>query len=184
MKRIRIAVVTARFNTEITQKLEEGAISYLESCPDVEIFSALVPGAVELPLVAQSFLEAGCDGVVALGAVIRGETSHYDYVCNSVTDGITRLMLDYKKPIGFGVLTTENEEQAMDRAGGKHGNKGEEAAQVVMEMIGLTQEIPAAIRTADLELKSAAASKAKAKTKKAAPASKKAAAKKKTNKKK
>jgi 6,7-dimethyl-8-ribityllumazine synthase len=183
MGKIRIAVVTARFNTEITQKLEEGAISYLESCPDVEIFSALVPGAVELPLVAQAFLEAGCDGVVALGAVVRGETSHYDYVCNSVTDGITRLMLDYKKPIGFGVLTTENEEQALARAGGKHGNKGEEAAQVVMEMIGLTQEIPAAIRTADLEMKMAA-TKSKAKTKKPAPAPKKAAAQKKTKKKK
>lgn len=183
MGKIRIAVVTARFNTEITQKLEEGAISYLESCPDVEIFSALVPGAVEIPLVAQSFLEAGCDGVVALGAVVRGETSHYDYVCNSVTDGITRLMLDYKKPIGFGVLTTENEEQALARAGGKHGNKGEEAAQVVMEMIGLTQEIPAAIRTADLEMKMAA-TKSKAKTKKPAPAAKKATAQKKTKKKK
>jgi 6,7-dimethyl-8-ribityllumazine synthase len=182
MGKIRIAVVTARFNTEITQKLEEGAISYLESCPDVEIFSALVPGAVELPLVAQSFLDAGCDGVVALGAVIRGETSHYDYVCSSVTDGITRLMLDYKKPIGFGVLTTENEEQALARAGGKHGNKGEEAAQVVMEMIGLTYEIPAAIRTADLEIKMAAATKAK--TKKTAPAAKKATAQKKTKKKK
>lgn len=150
MRKTRIAVVTARFNNEITEKLEEGAITYLESCEDVEIFAALVPGAVELPLACQTFLEAGCDGVVALGAVIRGETSHYDYVCNSVTDGITRLMLDYKKPIGFGVLTTENEEQALDRAGGKHGNKGAEAAQVVMEMIGLTQEIPAAIRTAQM----------------------------------
>lgn len=147
MKKLKVAVVTARFNNEITEKLEEGAIGYLESCEDVEIFAALVPGAVELPLACQTFLEAGCDGVVVLGAVIRGETSHYDYVCNSVTDGITRLMLDYKKPIGFGVLTTENEEQALARAGGAHGNKGEEAAQVVMEMIGLTHEIPVAIRT-------------------------------------
>ena len=64
------------------------------------------------------------DGVVALGAVIRGETSHYDYVCNSVERGITELMLAYNRPIGFGVLTTENEEQALDRCGGKHGNKG------------------------------------------------------------
>ncbi|MGZ3774289.1 MAG: 6,7-dimethyl-8-ribityllumazine synthase [Pseudobdellovibrionaceae bacterium] len=148
METIKVGVVTARFNNEITDKLEEGAISYLESCEGVEIFAALVPGAVELPLACQAFLDAGCDGVVALGAVIRGETSHYDYVCNSVTDGITRLMLDYKKPIGFGVLTTENEEQALDRAGGNHGNKGAEAAQVVMEMIGLTHEIPAALKTA------------------------------------
>ncbi|MBV2170000.1 MAG: 6,7-dimethyl-8-ribityllumazine synthase [Bdellovibrio sp.] len=148
MGNIKVGVVTARFNNEITEKLEEGAISYLESCEGVEIFAALVPGAVELPLACQAFLEAGCDGVVCLGAVIRGETSHYDYVCNSVTDGVTRLMLDYKKPIGFGVLTTENEEQALARAGGAHGNKGAEAAQVVMEMIGLTQEIPAALKTA------------------------------------
>ncbi|MFS4458115.1 6,7-dimethyl-8-ribityllumazine synthase [Bdellovibrio sp. HCB2-146] len=175
MGKLKIGIVTARFNSDITQKLEEGAITYLESCPDVEILAALVPGAVEIPLVCQSFLEAGCDGVVALGAVIRGETSHYDYVCNSVTDGITRLMLDYKKPIGFGVLTTENEEQALDRAGGKHGNKGEEAAQVVMEMIGLVQEIPAALKTIALEEKAGGA-KASAKTKKPAP--KKSAAKK------
>lgn len=161
-KTIKVGVVTARWNKEITEKLEEGAISYLEGCEGVEIFAALVPGAVEIPLACQAFLDAGCDGVVALGAVIRGETSHYDYVCNSVTDGLTRLMLDYKKPIGFGVLTTENEEQALDRAGGKHGNKGEEAAQVMMEMIGLTGEVQAALKTA--------AQLAKASVKKAKPA--------------
>lgn len=176
MGNIKVGVVTARFNNEITEKLEEGAITYLESCDGVEIFAALVPGAVELPLACQAFLDAGCDGVVALGAVIRGETSHYDYVCSSVTDGITRLMLDYKKPIGFGVLTTENEEQAMARAGGALGNKGAESAQVVMEMIGLTQEVPVAIRTALMALKekptkqrpvkAAKASKAPAKAKK------------------
>ncbi len=167
MGNIKVGVVTARFNNEITEKLEEGAISYLESCEGVEIFAALVPGAVELPLACQAFLDAGCDGVVALGAVVRGETSHYDYVCNSVTDGITRLMLDYKKPIGFGVLTTENEEQALARAGGAHGNKGAEAAQVVMEMIGLTQEIPVAIRTVLMAAKQKPAAK-KAKPAKAA----------------
>lgn len=180
MGNIKVGVVTARFNNEITEKLEEGAISYLESCEGVEIFAALVPGAVELPLACQAFLDAGCDGVVALGAVVRGETSHYDYVCNSVTDGITRLMLDYKKPIGFGVLTTENEEQALARSGGAHGNKGAEAAQVVMEMIGLTQEIPVAIRTVLM------AAKQKPVSKKAKPvkASTKASAKSKKTKKK
>jgi 6,7-dimethyl-8-ribityllumazine synthase len=171
-KNIKVGVVTARFNSEITEKLEEGAISYLESCEGVEIFAALVPGAVEIPLACQAFLDAGCDGVVALGAVVRGETSHYDYVCNSVTDGVTRLMLDYKKPVGFGVLTTENEEQALARAGGAHGNKGEEAAQVVMEMIGLIREIPITIKTAKLIVAeapkaSSAAAKKKKKTKKA-----------------
>lgn len=173
MGKLKVGVVTARWNKEITEKLEEGAISYLEACEDVEIFAALVPGAVEIPLACQAFLDAGCDGVVALGAVIRGETSHYDYVCNSVTDGLTRLMLDYKKPIGFGVLTTENEAQALDRAGGQHGNKGEEAAQVVMEMIGLTQEIPAAMKTAKMMAAPKAAQSAKkALTKSSKPAAK------------
>ena len=172
MGTIKVGVVTARFNNEITEKLEEGAISYLEACEGVEIFAALVPGAVEIPLACQSFLDAGCDGVVALGVVIRGDTSHYDYVCNSVTDGVTRLMLDYKKPIGFGVLTTENEEQALARAGGDHGNKGEEAAQVVMEMIGLTREIPVTLKTAAMMAKQKPAKAAKPAKKAAKPAAK------------
>lgn len=139
---LKIGVVTARFNSEVTEKLEEGAISYLENC-DVEIMAVKVPGAVEIPLACQALLNAGCAGVVALGAVIRGDTSHYDYVCNSVERGITALMLQHNAPIGFGVLTTENDEQAMERAGGKHGNKGEEAAQVVMEMVGLLADLSA-----------------------------------------
>jgi 6,7-dimethyl-8-ribityllumazine synthase len=183
MANIKVGVVTSRWNNEITEKLEEGAISYLESCEGVEIFAALVPGAVELPLACQAFLDAGCDGVIALGAVIRGETSHYDYVCNSVTDGITRLMLDYKKPIGFGVLTTENEEQALARAGGEHGNKGAEAAQVVMEMIGLTSEIPAALKTAKQMATAKPAKPAKAAKASAKKAPKAAAKSKKTAKK-
>jgi 6,7-dimethyl-8-ribityllumazine synthase len=140
---LKIGVVTARFNNEVTEKLEEGALDYLEHC-NVEIMSVKVPGAVEIPLACQALLKAGCDGVVALGAVIRGDTSHYDYVCNSVERGITALMLQHNAPIGFGVLTTENEEQAMDRAGGKLGNKGEEAAQVVMEMVGLLEDLSVA----------------------------------------
>lgn len=139
---MKVGVVTARFNSEVTDKLEEGALSYLENF-DVEVLAVKVPGAVEIPLACQALLDAGCAGVVALGAVIRGETSHYDYVCNSVERGVTALMLETKKPIGFGVLTTENDEQAMDRAGGKHGNKGGEAAQVVMEMIGLLKDLRA-----------------------------------------
>lgn len=138
--KLRIGIVTARFNSEITDKLEAGALQFLETLDgfELKVFNLKVPGAVEIPLACQILLEhQKCDGVVALGAVIRGETTHYDYVCQSVTDGVTRLMLDYQKPIGFGVLTTENDEQALDRAGGKHGNKGYEAAEVVCEMIGL-----------------------------------------------
>jgi 6,7-dimethyl-8-ribityllumazine synthase len=142
-KPLAIGLVTARFNTEITEKLENGALEFLEGLTNIkpEIFVVRVPGAVEIPLACQALLEKGCEGVVALGCVIRGDTSHYDYVCDSVTSGITQLMLQYKKPIGFGILTTENEQQAMDRAGGKMGNKGQEAAQVVLEMIGLLKSI-------------------------------------------
>jgi 6,7-dimethyl-8-ribityllumazine synthase len=142
-KALKIGVVTARFNSEITEILEIGAIEYLEGLPEhnIEVLSVRVPGAVEIPLACQALFDKGCQGVVALGAVVRGETSHYDYVCNSVERGVTQLMLDYKRPIGFGVLTTENEEQAHDRAGGKHGNKGTEAAQVTVEMIGLLNDL-------------------------------------------
>lgn len=140
MKPLKIGVVTARFNSDVTDMLEQGALDVLEAVP-VEIFTVKVPGAFEIPLACKTLLEAGCDGVVALGAVIRGETTHYDYVCNSVERGITQVMLDLGKPIAFGILTTENEEQAFDRVGGKHGHKGTEAAQVVLEMVGLIPEL-------------------------------------------
>lgn len=135
-----IGIVTSRFNSEITEKLLEGALEILEEAP-VKIDSVKVPGAVEIPIVCKALLEAGCDGVVALGAVIRGETSHYDYVCSSVERGITQLMLETGKPIAFGVLTTENEKQALDRVGGRHGHKGQEAAEVVLEMVGLLADL-------------------------------------------
>lgn len=140
IKNIKIGVVTSRFNQEITDKLEEGALDVLEEA-QIEIYAVRVPGAVEIPLACRELLLAGCDGVVALGAVIRGETTHYDYVCNSVERGITQLMLEMGKPIGFGVLTTENEEQAYDRVGGKHGHKGMDAALVTLEMVGLLPEL-------------------------------------------
>lgn len=139
-KKFHIGVVTSRFNSEVTEKLLEGALEVLEEA-DVLIDSVKVPGAVEIPLICKVLLENGCDGVVALGAVIRGETSHYDYVCSSVERGITQLMLEIGKPIAFGVLTTENEEQAQDRVGGRHGHKGQEAAEVVLEMVGLVRDL-------------------------------------------
>lgn len=144
--KMKIGVVTSRFNEEVTSKLEEGALSFLEDFEyaDIEIWSVRVPGAVEIPLTCQALLKKGCDGVVALGAVIRGDTTHYDVVCNSVERGLTQLMLDTGKPIGFGVITTENDAQAFDRAGGKHGNKGADAAQVVVEMVGLLRQLKAA----------------------------------------
>lgn len=139
--RLKIAIVTARFNSEITSRLEAAALDLLEGL-NCEILSVSVPGAIEIPITIQALFDAQkVDGAVALGAVIRGETTHYEEVCRSVERSCSALMLQYKKPIGFGILTTENEDQAMARAGGEHGNKGEDAAQVVIEMIGLLKEI-------------------------------------------
>lgn len=152
-KALKIGVVTSRFNSDVTDKLEEGALDYLQEynqtaeADEIEIYAVKVPGAVEIPLTIQALFDQGCDGVVALGCVIRGETSHYDYVCNSVERGVTQLMLEYKKPIGFGVLTTENDEQAFDRVGGKHGHKGREAAEVTLEMMGLLRDLKANKKT-------------------------------------
>jgi len=147
--KLKIGVVTSRFNDEVTSKLEAGAIGYLESFQeaDIEIWAVRVPGAVEIPLAAKALLQKGCDGVVTCGAVIRGETTHYELVCNSVERGVTQLMLETGKPIGFGVITVENDEQAADRCGGKHGNKGTEAAQVCLEMIGLLDSLKRAPKT-------------------------------------
>lgn len=140
-QKMKIGVVTSRFNDEVTELLEKGTLEFLSSC-DVEIYAVTVPGAIEIPLAAQALFEyQKVDGVVTLGAVIRGETTHYEEVCRSVERNCSRLMLDYKKPIGFGVLTVENEEQAFDRVGGEHGHKGIDAARAVIEMIGLLSEI-------------------------------------------
>lgn len=142
--KLKIGVVTSRFNEEITEALEEGAIHFLDSLKDeveIDVWSVRVPGAVEIPLACQALLNRGCQGVVALGAVIRGDTPHFDYVCTSVERGLTHLMLETGKPVGFGVLTTENWEQAKARAGGQHGNKGAETAQCVVEMVGLLTQL-------------------------------------------
>jgi len=138
---LTIGVVTARFNSEVTEKLEMGAINELNGMGCKMIRAVRVPGVVEVPLAAKWLLDDGCDAVVALGAVIRGETSHYDYVCSSVERGVTELQLKSGKPVAFGILTTENDEQALERAGGRHGNKGTECAQVAVEMVRLSQMI-------------------------------------------
>jgi 6,7-dimethyl-8-ribityllumazine synthase len=139
----KIAVVAARFNHEVTDKLLNGCVERLKesgfSSEKVVVYR--VPGAFEIPLIAKALLEQGVRGVVALGAVIRGDTTHYDYVCASVERGCTELQLKYGKPVVFGVLTTENEEQAFDRVGGSHGHKGRDAADTVIEMIELLTQI-------------------------------------------
>lgn len=139
----KIGVVTARFNTPVTEKLEQGAMQSLKEAgvEDQDILQVRVPGAVEIPIVVKQLFDAGCDAVVALGAVIRGETAHFDFVCNSVERGCSELMLEYNRPVGFGVITTENGEQAFARAGGKKGNKGAECAEVVLEMLQIKEKI-------------------------------------------
>ena len=128
---LRVGLVAARFNDLIVDRLLEGALGALRQhgVDDDDIVVVRVPGAVEMPLLAQVLADRDdIDAVVALGCVIRGSTGHYDYVCSMVASGITRVTLDASKPVIFGVLTTENLEQAFDRAGGKLGNKGAEAA--------------------------------------------------------
>jgi 6,7-dimethyl-8-ribityllumazine synthase len=141
--RWKIALVTARFNSEVTEKLETGAHDRLLELgvkPE-QIIKVRVPGAVEIPLAALRLLESQCDAVVALGAVIRGDTAHFDYVCQSVERGCTQAMLQTKKPVVFGVLTTDNDEQALARVGGEHGHKGRDAAEVAVEMLNLMDMI-------------------------------------------
>lgn len=139
--RWKIGVVTARFNTEITERLETGAYERLIELgvKAEQIVRVRVPGAVEIPLAALRLLERECDAVIALGAVIQGDTKHFDYVCQAVERGCTEVMLQIKKPVIFGVLTTDNEKQAEERVGGSHGHKGRDAADCAVEMINLME---------------------------------------------
>jgi 6,7-dimethyl-8-ribityllumazine synthase len=130
----RIGLAVARFNEDITTQLRFGAVGALEG--RVDSFREIwVPGAFELPLVAQHLLAAGCDAVVALGCVIRGDTGHYDFVAGECAAGLQRVQLDSGKPVVFGVLTTENHEQAVERAAVDRMNKGGEAVDTAIEML-------------------------------------------------
>ena len=139
-KGIRVGIVAARFNEFITSKLLSGAMDGLvrHDVREEDIHVAWVPGAFEIPLIASKMAKSGkYDAVICLGAVIRGSTSHYDYVCNEVSKGIAAVGLDSGIPVLFGVLTTENIEQAIERAGTKAGNKGADCAQGAIEMVNL-----------------------------------------------
>ena len=145
-EKIRVGIVAARFNEFITSKLLGGAIDGLvrHNVNEDDIDVAWVPGAFEIPLIAQKMAKSGkYDAVIALGAVIRGSTSHYDYVCSEVSKGIANVSLSADIPVMFGVLTTENIEQAIERAGSKAGNKGFECAAGAIEMVNLIREIEA-----------------------------------------
>ena len=141
---IKIGIVAARFNEFITSKLLSGAIDGLErhNVAKNDIDVAWVPGAFEIPLIAKKMAESGkYDAVICLGAVIRGATSHYDYVCNEVSKGVASVSLSSGIPVMFGVVTTENIEQAIERAGTKAGNEGYDCALGAIEMVNLIREI-------------------------------------------
>ncbi len=143
-KDIRIGIVCSRFNEFITSKLLSGAQDALSrhEVRDEDIDVAWVPGAFEIPLVAKKMAESGrYDAVICLGAVIRGKTSHYDYVCNEVSKGIAQTSLMTGVPVMFGVVTTENIEQAVERAGTKAGNKGYDSAMAAIEMVDLMRKL-------------------------------------------
>ena len=139
-KGLKFGIVAARFNEFIVSKLVGGALDTLHrhETVDSDIDVAWVPGAFEIPVVAKKMAESGkYDAVLCLGAVIRGSTTHYDYVCNEVSKGVAQVGLQTGVPTIFGVVTTENIEQAIERAGTKVGNKGADAAMAAMEMASL-----------------------------------------------
>lgn len=141
---MKVGIIVARFNEFITSRLLGGALDTLtrHEVKEENIQVAWVPGAFEIPFIASKMAESGkYDAVICLGAVIRGSTSHYDYVCNEVSKGIASVSLKSGIPVMFGVLTTENIEQAIERAGSKAGNKGSECAQGAIEMVNLIREI-------------------------------------------
>lgn len=135
----KYAIVVARFNHFITDRLVEGCLDTLKrhEVKDGEIELVRVPGAFEIPLAAKKLAHKDYDAVICLGAVIRGDTSHYDYVCSEVSKGIANVSLESGKPIIFGVVTTDTIEQAVQRAGTKAGNKGSDAAISAIEMANL-----------------------------------------------
>jgi len=146
----RFAIVAARFNEVVTAKLLTGAVDCLSS-HDVEgddLDVAWVPGAFELPLAARALATTGgYDAVICLGAVIRGETPHFDLVASQAAEGIRRVAEDTGVPVIFGVLTTDTLDQAVERAGGSHGNKGWDAAMAAIEMASLLDQLPKEERT-------------------------------------
>jgi 6,7-dimethyl-8-ribityllumazine synthase len=140
---MRFAIVAARFNHEVTEPLCAGAEKLLREHDAAEVSVAWVPGAFELPLVAKRFAASGTvDAVICIGAVIRGETAHFEYVAGECAAGVTRASLDTGVPVAFGVLTVEDRAQAFDRVGGSEGHKGEEAASTAIEMVSLLRRLP------------------------------------------
>ena len=133
----KVAVVFASWNPEVTYALRDGALDALSAYGIRKEDQLLVevPGTFELPMAAQMAIKAGAEGVICIGCVVRGETPHFDYICQGVTQGVMQVGLTTGKPVIFGVLTVNDQQQALDRAGGKHGNKGTEAAVTLIKML-------------------------------------------------
>ena len=141
---MKVAIVASRFNEIIVNKLLGGAVDGLvrHGVEESNITAAWVPGAFEIPIAAQKFAKSGkYDAVICVGAVIRGDTSHYDYVCNEVSKGVAQVGLNTGVPVLFGIVTTENIEQAIARAGSKAGNKGYDCALSAIEMVNLLEQM-------------------------------------------
>jgi 6,7-dimethyl-8-ribityllumazine synthase len=137
----QVVLICTEWNDKIIHELVEGAQRILSQYPEVTVSVYKVPGCVEIPFaIRQHALLKGADAYIAFGCVIRGETPHFDYVCQSVTHGISELNIQLNSPVIFGVLTVNNEEQALDRIGGKHGHKGEEAAMAALKMISIQKQ--------------------------------------------
>ena len=137
-------IVVAEWNAEITDALYQGAYKSLikHGAQEHNIYTYAVPGSFELTTGAELILKKNnLDAVICLGCVIQGETRHFDFICNAVANGITNVAIKYSKPVIFGVLTTDNQQQALDRAGGKHGNKGDEAAITAIKMAHLNETL-------------------------------------------
>ncbi len=142
---LKFGIVVSRFNHFVTDRLLEGALDGLNRCgardADLEVFK--VPGTFEIPVTTRRLAQSGrYDAILCLGAVIRGSTPHFDYIASEVSKGIAQTSLEFGLPVAFGVLTTNNVEQAIERAGTKHGNKGFEAALSAVEMANLFKELP------------------------------------------
>lgn len=141
---LKVGIAVSEWNQEVTANLTEAAIETLlkYGFKEEDIVLKSVPGSFELPLAAQYLIEiAEVDAVICLGCVIQGETRHFDYVCSGVTKGIMEINLDTGVPVGFGLLTTDNQQQAIDRSGGKHGNKGIEATVAALKMLHMKNEL-------------------------------------------
>jgi 6,7-dimethyl-8-ribityllumazine synthase len=141
---MKIGIIVSRFNNFITAKLLDGALDGLKNHggKDADLTVVHVPGAFEIPSVAATMARSGkYDALVCLGAVIRGDTAHFEYVCDAVTLGISKAVAEYRVPISFGVLTTDNVQQAMDRSGLKDANKGYEAALTAIEMVSVLRQL-------------------------------------------